>query len=268
MRIDAHVHIWNSDTYIEDLIKESKKLKIDKICLNGCPFIDGGNQERIIHEPLNDKVRDAFLKYPDRIIGFAHIRLGKDKAEIVDEFYTAGFRGIKVINPLSNYDDKEYYPIYAQAEKYKMPILFHTGIVVRTDRDKNYNVSSARQRPVYLDTIARAFPRLSLVGAHLGIPWHEEACLVAQANPNLYFDLSVSPTSGWWENKGASYLKKLLYWEGAWEKIVFGTDVSPGYLEIAMKMYQDILDSAEVPPVVQDKIYGGTMARILGIGED
>lgn len=266
MRIDAHVHIWDSESYVEDLIRESEKLEIDKICLNGYGFINNCKEQGLIYEPLNDKVRDAFLKHPDKIIGFAYVRLGRDNPEMVDKFYAAGFKGIKVINPLSNYDDKEYYPIYARAEKYKMPILFHTGIVVRTDSDKEYDVSSARQMPVYLDTIARAFPGLTIIGAHLGIPWHEESCLLLQAHPNIYFDLTVSPASNWWENKGADYLKKLLYWEGAWEKIIFGTDVAPEYIEKAMKMYQHILDFSGVPQPVQKKIYGETMARILNLG--
>lgn len=265
MRIDAHAHIWDSDNYVEDLMRESKRLKIDKTCLNGCPFVDNGKKELFVHEPLNDKVRQAFLKYPGKIIGFAYMRLGRDKPEMVDEFYKLGFKGLKVVNPLSNYDDKGYYPIYARAEKYKMPVLFHTGIVVGTDSDKEYDVSSVRQMPIYLDTIARAFPELIIIGAHLGIPWHEEACLLMQAHPNVYFDLTVSPQSNWWENKGISYLKKLLYWEGAWEKIVFGTDVSPECLDKAVKMYQRVLDSSKVPQIVQDKIFGGTMTRVLNL---
>lgn len=47
-------------------------------------------------------------------------------------------------------------------------------------------------RPIYLDTIARAFPDLKIIGAHLGNPWYQEAAEVARWNPNVFFDLTGS----------------------------------------------------------------------------
>jgi hypothetical protein len=45
---------------------------------------------------------------------------------------------------------------------------------------------------MYLDTLAREFPDLTLVGAHLGNPWYDEAAEAARWNPNLYFDMTGS----------------------------------------------------------------------------
>lgn len=260
MRIDVHTHIWLENNYLETLIAEGKRLKFDKICLNGLGF-DG--DRNLIHEPLNKHVREAFNKYHDYIIGFGYVRLGWDDPKIVDTLYSEGFKGLKVANPKANYDDKQFYPIYAKAEKYEMPILFHTGIIVRTDRDRYYDVSSARQHPIYLDTIARAFPGLNIIGAHLGIPWHADACMVAQENPNIYFDLSIYPPMNWWQNQTSGFFQRLFYTEDAWEKIVFGTDTSPQYLETALKTYAEILTSAGVSQSVKDKIFGNTMVKLL-----
>jgi predicted TIM-barrel fold metal-dependent hydrolase len=45
-------------------------------------------------------------------------------------------------------------------------------------------------RPGTLDTLARAFPELVMIGAHLGSPWFLEALSVALYHKNVYFDLS------------------------------------------------------------------------------
>ena len=44
-------------------------------------------------------------------------------------------------------------------------------------------------RPIYLETIARRFQGLILIGAHLGHPWCEEEAVVSFHNPNVYFDI-------------------------------------------------------------------------------
>jgi predicted TIM-barrel fold metal-dependent hydrolase len=51
-----------------------------------------------------------------------------------------------------------------------MILLFHTGIVNRTDPDTPSDVSSDRMRAGTLDLVARRFPKLRIVGAHLGNP--------------------------------------------------------------------------------------------------
>lgn len=120
------------------------------------------------------------------------MKLGRDNAQAVNYYYEQGFKGLKAINPLVAYDDPSCYCIYARAEDFSMPILFHTGIVVRKKNERSQNVSSARMRPIYLDTIARAFPDLKIIGAHLGNPWYQEAAEVARWNPNVFFDLTGS----------------------------------------------------------------------------
>ncbi len=55
--------------------------------------------------------------------------------------------------------------------------LFHLGIVTRTAEDRRFDADNERHRPIYLDTIARAFPGLTIIGAHLGNPWREEAAM-------------------------------------------------------------------------------------------
>jgi hypothetical protein len=48
-----------------------------------------------------------------------------------------------------------------------MIVLFHTGIVNRPNPDTPSDVSSDRMRAATLDNMARRYPRITIIGAHL-----------------------------------------------------------------------------------------------------
>lgn len=255
--IDIHQHIWERKSdYIERLVDECGRLKIWKVCLSALG--------PLFNQPDNEEVKKAFTKYPDLIIGFGYVRLGRDKANIVDKLYKEGFKGLKVTAPTKNYDDKEFYPIYEKAEKYRMPILFHTGILLRT-YDKYYDVSSARMMPIYLDAIARAFPCLNIIGAHLGISWYEEASALMRIHPNVYFDLTGASRYSWRSNKKPGFFKNLLFWPGAFNKVLFGTDVAIEEMKEAIKIYHGILNPINLPKNILENIYCNTADKLLGL---
>jgi hypothetical protein len=132
----------------------------------------------------------------------------------------------------------------------------------------------ARMRPAYLHTIARAFPRLVIQGAHLGNPWYEEAAEAARWEKNLYFDLTGSSLIK--KQHNLAVFKDYLWWEGptahsspdavyAFEKLVFGTDEAPDALESNVRRYERMLDACAVPEPSRRRIFGETMARLLKI---
>lgn len=255
MVVDLHCHLLKEEGYLENLVREAQRLGVSKICLNGLGSL--------YDELGNEEVEQAFLKHPHLIIGFGHLRLGKDSVEKINELYEAGFRGLKVINPTKNYADKEFYPYYAQAENDGMPILFHTGMVKRTAKDKFHDISSERMRPIYLDTIARTFPRLILIGAHLGGPWFREAANVLRYNPNVYFDITGSIPG--WIRKTPQFFRNYFWWKGAWEKIVFGSDVHFSQIEKVIASYRGVLEALRLDKTTQNKIFGETAMQILNM---
>ncbi|MDI6783141.1 MAG: amidohydrolase family protein [bacterium] len=208
--IDAHQHLYAEPNSLEKLVNISQRNGIKRVCLSAC-----GEQYQ---QPGNDAVRDAFTKYPDLIIGFGYIRLGIDPPSRIDYLHEEGFKGIKIINPRKPYNAHEFFPSYEKAAKYRMPVLFHTGIAARIETVQKFQTAPASFRPIELARIARAFPELSLIGAHLGAPWFEEACSVAASNPNVYFDLSwvISILA----EKPKSFFDQLVYWEKAKEKLL------------------------------------------------
>ncbi len=266
MRIDAHVHYDIEDGYVDRLVEEEKRLGFDRVCLNGAVWSE--------HRGANDEVARAMEKHPDVIVGFGYLPLGQSGPKQIRELKKQGFSGLKFIRPPARYDDKAFYPMYEAAEELGMVCLFHLGIVARTPEDREQDVNNERHRPIYLDTIARSFPSLKIIGAHLGNPWYDEAAMACRWNPNLYFDLSGSSL----KKRPPEYFKLMLWWtettqyrdpEGrhAWEKIVFGSDVAIEMIEDVMNDYQRTMDAIELRPDLKEAVFGNTMAKLLGLAE-
>jgi uncharacterized protein len=217
-------------------------------------------------------------EHPDRFIGFGDIKLDDPNVlREIDQFHKAGFRGLgEITSSEKNYDDLSYWPIYDRAAKYHMILLFHTGTVVRPDPDQPENVSFDRMRATRLDLIARHWPKLIIIGAHMGNPDYAEAAEVARWSPNLYFDLSGSSLIKMSGNYG--FFRSIFWWSGvvsphtpsggpdAFEKLVFGSDIFHGELgefDEGQRRYHEMLDACRVPQSVQAMIFSGTMWHIL-----
>jgi predicted TIM-barrel fold metal-dependent hydrolase len=74
--------------------------------------------------------------------------------------------------------------LYRTAQDLGVPVLFHTG----TTRMQPSYIRPCR--PVHLDKVAVDFPDLSIIMAHVGYPWVDEAVQVAWRNPNVHVDVS------------------------------------------------------------------------------
>lgn len=256
MIIDFHAHYPRQENFIPRLLEALPRAGIDRICLCSA----GENFGHV----SNEEVRAAFEHHPDRVTGLALVRLGIDPPELVDEYVRQGFKGIKTTNPTLPYDDPSFYPYYERIEQHQLPVLFHTGIVARTEGDRELRVSSMKMQPGRLDAVARAFPQLNIVAAHLGVPWYEEASMLARIHPNFYVDLTGAWWGGWRANKGPDFYRYHFFWPGAWEKIVFGTDIlRVEELEPAKQIHDRIFEALDLDRGTLDKIYGGTAARLL-----
>ncbi len=256
MVIDVHHHLSSDPRKWDQLAEECARLGIEKVVVFG---------------RTEDTVK-AMTAHPDLIVPFGFFRLGEDTPSRIDEFQHLGFRGVKFIRPAKNYDDKEYYPVYGRMEGFGLIAIFHLGIVARGNQDRYRDIDNNRHRPIYLDTIARAFPDLTLIGAHLGNPWYDEAGMACRWNPNLYFDLSGSTL----KKKSPEYLAGILWWtpttrykdpqgRHAWEKIVFGSDVPINEIEDVLTDYRRVMTAIGLDDTLRAKVLGGTMAGLLGL---
>ena len=258
MIIDFHAHYSKQQDFAERLVELLPEAGIDRICLCSAGEAFG-------HAP-NEVILKAAQKYPDQIIALALIELGKDVPERVDEYASLGYRGFKTTNPLNSYDSEEYFPIYERMERSGLPLLAHTGVVMRTPAEPGRRVNSRWMRPICLDAVVRSFPGLNVVGAHMGVPWHEEASMMARMHPNYFVDLTGACWGGWRVNKTPEFFRYHFFWEGAWDKVLFGTDILTLKELIPSKQFHDqMIGQLNLPEETVSKIYGGTAARLLGL---
>ena len=225
-----------------------------------------------------DTVTALIKQHPKRLVCQGRLDLDAPNAlELVDRFHAAGCVGLgEITSPLKNYDDRSYWPIYERAEKYRMILHFHTGIVNRLEPDVPSDISVDRMRATTLDGIARRFPKLTIIGAHLGNPDYAWAAEIARWNPNLYFDLSGSSLIK--KQDDPTFWKTIFWWSGvvslhtppgapdAFERLVFASDVFGGELEEfdrELERYHKMLDACGVPQTAQDNILSGTIWKIL-----
>lgn len=262
--IDCHVHHNGSDQFLQQLVAKLEPVE---------------GMAMLITAPKDVPAVTAFMRtHPNRLIGVGEIELdAPDVLATIDRYQKAHFRGLgEITRPEFSYDDRRYWPIYERAEKYGMVILFHTGIVNRTHPETPDNTSSDRMRVSTLDRIARRYPKLTLIGAHLGNPDYAWAGELARWNPNLYFDVSGSTllkkqddykffqSIFWWTNAVSPHTPKAQTL--AFEKLVFGSDVFEGDLaefDGELDRYHRMLDACNVPASAQANIFGGTLWRIL-----
>ncbi|MBM4431826.1 MAG: hypothetical protein FJ026_15990 [Chloroflexi bacterium] len=266
MIIDCHHHLGPEPHYADRLAETCARMGISKVCLMAVPPYYGPAMG-------NDAVAAACRRYPDLLVGFAYVDLGQEDPTKVDWAREQGFRGLKLINPRLPYDDDALMPIYARAAELDMVCLFHLGIVARDDSQRpGYVIRNHYMRPIHLDTIARVFPGLTIIGAHFGNPWHEEASMACRWNPNLYFDLTGSTL----KMRSPEELGRLLWWRPesryrdplgrhAWQKILFGSDVPHHEIEDVLTDYRHCMDALELSPEIRRQVEGGTAARLLGL---
>jgi len=95
-----------------------------------------------------------------------------------------GMRGLKLLPAAGFYpNDENCYKLYAKADKLDIPVLVHTG-------PETIPLYSKYCYPIYLDEVANDFPDLTIILAHAGFCWWEEAVNLAAAKPNIYVDLA------------------------------------------------------------------------------
>jgi uncharacterized protein len=262
--IDCHVHHNGSNDFLQKLVSKLESVQ---------------GMAMLITAPKDlDPVGEFMKSHAERLVGLGEIQLdGPNVLEQVDRFHNAGFRGLgEISKPQYSYDDRRYWPIYERAEKYGMVILFHTGIVNRVHPEVPEDASSDRMRVSTLDLIARRFPKLTIIGAHLGNPDYAWAGEIGRWNPNVYFDVSGSTLIK--KQEDYSFFKSIFWWTSvasphtpksnttAFEKLVFGSDVFEGDLgefDRELERYHRMLDACGVSAQAQANIFSGTLWRIL-----
>jgi predicted TIM-barrel fold metal-dependent hydrolase len=220
----------------------------------------------------------------------------------IHELHDMGYRGLKIIGTRRPYDDPSFFPTYRAAETLNMPILFHCGVLgggidllrshprrdpksakrIREQEEQARKeeagevppgpmsrfrgpreTSAMYMRPFHLETLANRFPKLKIIGAHLGGTGnYDEAASVARWRRNVYFDVSGGRTI-----ERHAVERGLIGTEIAVEKLIFGSDCAADEVHEHVERFQTIFADLDLSEEEQDLIWYRNAAELFGLEE-
>lgn len=261
------------------MIEEYRQAGVDKVFIYGVsprqPRVFGRERGRRIaaapHVP-NEYVAEVHRQFPDTTVPVMAFNPAYEGAAIEERVEYAveelGAKALKIYPTYNHYrpDDRELcWPFFQKAQDLGVPVIVHQSWTTTVD------APMAFQRPAQLDDVGRDFRDLTVVVAHLGVPWVDEAmCLVAK-HDNFYADLSF------WTilERPEVILMQLLRCPGygcTYDRIMWGTDYPLTTPAESLRIFREELPAAAermglpmLPDEAIDAILGGNAARLYGL---
>jgi uncharacterized protein len=189
---------------------------------------------------------------PEWFIGFGTVHAGRSPEDNVRSLRDNRLRGVKIHPLFQGYalDDRRLWDVLDALEG-EFVCLFHVG----PETAGGENVLAT---PRMVAEIASAFPRLTIIAAHLGgYHVHDEALEHLIGRPGIYLDTSWPPSIGSVERA----LVRAAIERHGHDRVVFGSDwpmADPG-AEIAA------IRALGFDEATNASILGGTLAELLGV---
>lgn len=150
-------------------------------------------------------------------IGFMALDLSDD--DVMDQLrdgIARGLGGVKLYPVLAHFDarDPVHEPFFEAALDANLILLWHMGATPSPEGRLDLS------HPLLVDDVARRFPALTQIIAHMGHPWQRETMVVLRKNRHVFSDVSAS-----WARPMDGYLALARAQEwGAVDKLLFGSD--------------------------------------------
>ncbi|MDQ2682642.1 MAG: amidohydrolase family protein [Chloroflexota bacterium] len=200
---------------------------------------------------VNDDTAALVHAYPDKLIGFMTVNPHSPDAlaEMDRCVGDLGLRGLKLGPNYQHFDPlgPEAFRVFGRAQELGLPVLLHQGTSPVQFAELDY------AHPRHLDVVAREFPRLKMIVAHMGHPWQVECFVVIRKHPNLFADISANFYRPW---SCYNAFRHATEW-GVMHKLLFGSDypiVSPQETLNALQHVNDVIAGTALPPVPQDEL--------------
>ncbi len=200
--VDVHLHNFTAKEPADDW---DPRTLVDSGIINKAWLLSLGG---VPEGSATDEQSIALARqYPELFVPFGYLDFRKG-AERIDWLYEQGFVGLKAIWPPKPYDSKEFFGHYQRAQELHMPILFHVGggyyYPVGGAKKSGNTAMEIEQTygrnmlPIHMDAIAKSFPDLVIIMAHMGgnVHYFEEAAWICYGNSGMrgrakmYMDIS------------------------------------------------------------------------------
>jgi predicted TIM-barrel fold metal-dependent hydrolase len=234
--IDCHTHAGTAEMLVDpwttiadpaDILRRNREAGIDKACI--FPI------SHATFEAANREIAQIVQRFPGRFIGFAKhdpvAEKGRIRGMLLRECREMGLRGLKLhVTPTPEVLDT--------VAELGIPVLWHPRKVAE------------------FDAIAKAYPGVDLILAHLGSDlsgdWREHLAAIEMARryPNVYLDTGGVVLT--------RYIEQAVRELGP-EKMVYGSDEP----EVDCRLEIFKIRVLKLPPEQEQSILGGNMARLL-----
>lgn len=235
-----------TDGTLEDTISKMKEWGTDYFVLQ--PIATRPDQQRSINDWVAEKQGGSTF-----CCGSIHPE-AEDALSELERIKALGLRGIKLHSDYQNFrpNEKRMFPIYEKLIELSLPVLFHAGYDPIT-------VGYPLATPQSFAEIAKLFPELTIVAAHLGSDrMFDDTEKYTVGLPNVYFDTSLSMVCCQKEQ-----FLRIVNNHGA-DKILFATDCPWGYPPAEFAYVNDDSLTKEQ----KDLIFYKNAARLLGVCEN
>ena len=175
---DSHSHVgkWSIfDAYdVKDHVAEMDRIGVRVSVISSLIALQGDIRRG------NDVIAAVLKAHPGRFLGYVHVSANYPDLimpELKRCFAIKGFKGIKVYQTGTPFDDSVFKPVWTFARQHGAPVLAHTWAGNLTGFDK----------------VAKAHPDVSFIAAHAGSAGHYKPYIeAARRAKNLYLDLTYS----------------------------------------------------------------------------
>ncbi|TRN02174.1 amidohydrolase [Sulfolobus sp. E1] len=264
--VDAHVHYHiyagkipkHCEEFLENVKETRMSLRNDEVEIEKILLVPS-------HPCYSEECYDGFYidyeerkRNPEIYLQWGEVNpLTCDVRHELERQYSLGIIGIKLHPPHHGFKPnayreeegglKELLYVYEFAEDHDLPVMIHTGTSIGVRSRNKY------ADPIYVDDVAKDFPKLKIILAHAGRPiWYSSAFYMAKHISNVYLEISSIPPK--------NILNVLPNLEEISSKVIYGSDF-PAFKG------QDLADYAsQVYKVIRDdRIMSSNIKRLIKI---